>query len=651
MSKKTTYARITAKIIFITMFLTLVSAFMYGQYMKQEAISKLAYVDAKKTSMLVFEALYSAMRKGWNKDDIYEIINRLNKVDTNLKVNIYRSSIVAKLFGEIKNDKNVRETDKSIIKAMKGEELLDMSDANTIRYDYPVVAKNECIKCHINAKAGDVFGVIDVSYPTQNLKIPLNEMINFFVIFIIVFSVIVFLAIFAGLNTHLVKPIKNFSNIIKNITQSNDMTKRVRVTDNIEEIDSMKDTFNEMLNSIEYQFNYDALTGLANRRKLTAELEKETDQFLMIINIDSFQEINDLYGDQVGDIILKEFALFLKVLIPQQGRIFRLHSDEFAYLCEDKIDLKNFEEFAMYLSRSISKKSFKIDNKGEVSLTASIGISYGSEMLLANADIALTLAKKNRKNYLVYEDSMAMAKEYEKNLEWTRKLKKAIDEDRITPVFQPIVNVKTQKIVKYESLIRISDYDGKYIAPIHFLELAKKNKLYHQLTKIMIEKTLRKFKELPYYVSINISVEDILNKEIYSFIIDKLKNSNMGNRVVFEIIESDGIENFVKVLEFIDDVKRYGAKISIDDFGTGYSNFDYLMKLKVDYIKIDGSMIKTIDTDINSQIITQTIVEFAKKMNIETIAEFVYSKNVFDKVAELDVDYAQGYYFGEPKEL
>ena len=125
----------------------------------------------------------------------------------------------------------------------------------------------------------------------------------------------------------------------------------------------------------------------------------------------------------------------------------------------------------------------------------------------------------------------------------------------------------------------------------------------------------------------------------------------MGNRIIFEIIESEGIENFEQVLEFINDTKQYGAKIAIDDFGTGYSNFEYLMKLKVDYIKIDGSMIKSIDTDKNSQMVTQTIVEFAKKMKIQTIAEFVCSKNVFDKVTELNVDYAQGYYFGEPRDI
>ena len=370
----------------------------------------------------------------------------------------------------------------------------------------------------------------------------------------------------------------------------------------------------------------------------------------MIINIDSFKEINDLYGDNSGDTLLKEFAKFLKEEMPMNGFLYRLHSDEFAYLCQKEINLKEFLMFASLISEGISQESFKIDSKSEVNLSATIGISYGTNMLLINADTALVVAKKTRKNYLLYDESMAMTKEYEKNFSWTKRLKKAIDEDRIVPLFQPIIDVKTQKIVKYEALMRIVDENNIYIAPVHFLELAKKNKLYHQLTKIMINKTFEKFKNVSYLVSINISVEDILNKDIYNFILEKLRTSQMSARVVFEIIESEGIENFDEIIKFINEVKKYGAKVSIDDFGTGYSNFEYLMKLKVDYIKIDGSMIKNIDTNKNSQLITQTIVDFAKKMNIQTVAEFVYSKNIFDKILELDVDYAQGYYFGEPSE-
>ena len=648
MSYKTTYTKIAAKIIFITMVITLVFAFVYGEYMKRNAITNLAHIDAKKTSMLVFEALYSAMQRGWNKDDLHEIISRLNKVDKDMKIDVYRSEIVAQRFGEIEKDKNARTTDKNIMTAIHGKEVLSISESEMIKYYYPVKAKSDCLKCHTNAMVGDTLGVIDISYPIEDLKISLSEMINFFILFIVIFSLTVYAAIFVELKQYLIKPIKNFVNVIKSITASNDMKKRVNVDNNIEEIDSIKNVFNSMLDSIEHQFYYDSLTGLENRRRLTERLEEKENVFLMIINIDAFQEINDLYGDPAGDIILKEFALYLQEIMPKHNGLYRLHSDEFAHVCNMGMSLHEYKIFASLISEKISRKSFMISEKSEVSLSATMGISHGSESLLMNADIALKLAKKSKKNFLIYDDSMAMSKEYEKNFDWTKRLKRAIEEDRIVPVFQPIVDTVTQKIVKYEALMRMVDHNGSYIAPVHFLDLAKKNKLYHQLTNIIIEKTLKIFSDLPYIVSINISVEDIINKDTNKFILKKLQESNMGSQIVFEIIESEGIENFEQVLEFIDSVKQYGAKISIDDFGTGYSNFEYLMKLKVDYIKIDGSMIKNIDSDENAKMITKTIVDFAKSMNIQTVAEFVHSKNVYEKVRELEVDFSQGYYFGEP---
>lgn len=648
MSKKTTYKKITAKIILTTLFLTLGAGYIYSQFMKQNAISNLAQIEAKKSSRLVFETLYTGMQMGWDKDDLKKIIKRLNSIEENMRVNAYRSTLVDVLYGDIEEDRVAIESNKNLQNAMKGREILDISSSQIINYYYPVVAKAECLKCHLNAQKEDVLGVINISFPITDLKTSLTQMVNFFTIFIVAFSIILFLAIFIELDTFLIKPIRNFSNAVKHIISSQDMTKRIEVNDNIEELDSIKDVFNSLLDSIEHQFYYDNLTSLQNRRKLTEVLELKHHSYLMIINIDSFQEINDLYGDEAGDILLSEFAKFLEKLIPIDKSLYRLHADEFAYLCRENVNLKEFVTFAEFISDKISLERFSIGPKEELSLSATIGMSYGSEMLLANADTALVVAKKNKKNFLLYDDSMAMTKIYEKNVIWTKKLKDAIDEDRVEPLFQPIVDVKTQKTIKYESLMRLVDKDGSYIAPFHFLELAKKNKLYHQLTKIMIEKTFDKFRDSSYLVSINISVEDILNKDVYNLIVEKLATFGMGERVVFEIIESEGIENFDEVIKFINEVKSYGAKVSIDDFGTGYSNFEYLMKLKVDYIKIDGSMIKSIDTNRESELITQTIVNFAKKMNIKTVAEFVYSKNVFDKVAELDVDFAQGYYFGEP---
>ena len=131
----------------------------------------------------------------------------------------------------------------------------------------------------------------------------------------------------------------------------------------------------------------------------------------------------------------------------------------------------------------------------------------------------------------------------------------------------------------------------------------------------------------------------------------KLKNSKVSDKVTFEILESDAIEDFVKVERFINEVRRYGAKIAIDDFGSGYSNFSYLTKIRADYIKIDGSLVKDIDVDNNSLIVVETIVEFARKLGIKTVAEYVHSSDVLDKVRELGIDFSQGFYIDEPSLL
>ncbi|MBC8238636.1 MAG: EAL domain-containing protein, partial [Helicobacteraceae bacterium] len=148
--------------------------------------------------------------------------------------------------------------------------------------------------------------------------------------------------------------------------------------------------------------------------------------------------------------------------------------------------------------------------------------------------------------------------------------------------------------------------------------------------------------------SINLSIEDIMSSEMYNFIIQKLKDSDASNRVTFELLESEAIQDFKKVERFISEAKRHGAQIAIDDFGSGYSNFSYLTKMNADYIKIDGSLIKDIDVDKTSYIVVETIVEFAKKLGIKTIAEYVHSSIVMDKVKELGIDYSQGFYIDKP---
>ena len=410
----------------------------------------------------------------------------------------------------------------------------------------------------------------------------------------------------------------------------------------------MQNVFNSMLDSIENQFYTDSLTNLNNRISLIETLDSNQESLLMIINIDQFQQINDLYGDDVGNEILILFTQYMKEMLPKNQKLYRLHADEFAYLSCDEMDIKEFEELATFLIDSTKKHKFSTSANKDMSIRITVGISYGYDLLLPHADIALKIAKKENKHQLTYDDSMQEKQQYEMNISWTNRLNRAIEENKIVALFQPIVDCQTNETVKYECLMRMKDDNGKFISPIHFLELAKKNKVYQQLTQAILKDTFEMFKDKDYKFSVNLSLEDILDTEITSYIYEKIKNADIANRMVVEIIESEGIENFIPVSKFIQTVKEYGVEVSIDDFGTGYSNFEYLIQLNVDYIKIDGSMIKNLDTDNNSKMVVQTIVEFAKKMGIKTVAEYVYSKEIYEIVKDLEIDFAQGYYFGQP---
>lgn len=650
MKKTTSYNKLILKIILITLTFSLTIAFVYTHYMKKEAIEKLSKVDAKKTTELIFQSLYSAMERGWTRDDLENIIARLNSVDKNMAVNVYRGEEVAKQFGDILKDANARKTDAFVQSAFQNNDVLNVIDDSMIEYYYPIVAKQECLKCHTQTQAGSVLGVINIMYPIDDLKISLSSIINFFILFIILFSIVIFIALFVEFDRYLVKPIKNFITNINYISNHKDITKRVGTDNKITEIDSMQSVFNNMLDSLEYQFYHDELTTLPNRKKLIETLSFENDAILMILNIDKFQHINDLYGDKIGNDIIKNTANIIKENVSKEALLFKLHADEYALYLPTEAVYEEIKALALHLANCIENHTFII-NENEIYINATIGVAYGTSYLLNNADMALKLAKKKRQKYLIYETSMNIEHEYEQNLKWSKRIKDAIENDRIEPLFQPIVDTKTSKIVKYEALMRMIDEKGEYLSPIHFLELAKKNKLYPKLTKIIIEKTFEIFKNIDAQVSINLSVHDVLNEDVYSTIIEKLNEYKLGDKIVFELIESDGIENYKEVIEFINEVKKTGAKISIDDFGTGYSNFEYIMKLKVDYIKIDASMIKDIDKNLNSQMVTETIIDFARKMNIQTIAEFVHSQSVFDVVKELGIDFAQGYFFGKPQKL
>ncbi len=394
----------------------------------------------------------------------------------------------------------------------------------------------------------------------------------------------------------------------------------------------------------------DALTGLYNRTALIEEIKKHKKIACILINIDSFSQINDFYGQRFGDKVIKEFANLLETMLPNSKnyKLFRLHSDEFVILAWNEEHYK-IVELNNNILDDIVKKVLVIKNTS-LTLNVTSGVSFEDQSnLLSSADMSVKIAKRAALNTTIYDPSISLDTEYENNMILTQKIKNAIANNKIIVYFQAIVDNHDKSVHRYETLVRLVDEDDKVIVPAQFLEIAKKSKLYKGLTRIIIKKSFEAFKDNKFEASINLCIDDILDRETYDYIMAMLKAYNIADRIIFEIVESEGIENFEKVNEFITAVKALGCRIAIDDFGTGYSNFEYLMKLNVDYLKIDGSIIKNILTDEKSEIITSVIIEFAKKMKIQTIGEFVESKEIYEKITSMGIDKSQGYYFSEPK--
>ena len=396
----------------------------------------------------------------------------------------------------------------------------------------------------------------------------------------------------------------------------------------------------------------DNLTKFPNRAKLIEELQSNNLvlEAVCLLNINSFKEVNDFFGHKVGDAILIDVAKLIDEKIKNEGdhvKLYKFPSDNYC-VTNTKDCQESFINLIKNIVESVYKKVF-VYELYEIDIRITAGISFSNKNnKLITADIALQSAKKDHKDYLVFYDELDKFREYENNMLWTKKLKSAFINDNIEVYFQPLVNNKTLKVDKYECLVRLIEEDGKVVAPYFFLDISKRSNQYTKLTKIVLEKSFQKFEHLPFEFSVNISYEDIENPDFLDFIKGLLKKYNVTNRVVFEILEDESIKNYNLLISFVDEVKALGCKVAIDDFGSGYSNFEHLLKMNIDYLKIDASLIKNIATNENSYKITKTIIEFAKNLNLKTIAEFVENEEIFNIVRNLGADYSQGYFFSAP---
>ncbi len=392
---------------------------------------------------------------------------------------------------------------------------------------------------------------------------------------------------------------------------------------------------------------FDQLTSLPNRQKIVADIDQKKPRACALFNIDDFKEFNNFFGIDAGDSILQQVGQWLT----EMGfSPYRTGGDEFAILFYEYTTWHQLEHQITTLMNMFENKVFIVSNEA-LGIRMTIGVAMGMEKLLTRADIALHRAKEKKIPIALYEEDENIEELYRSNIAMASTIRKALANQRIICHYQPILNLSTGKIDKYETLVRMIDENGQMVPPMEFLPIAKKTKVYSQITREVIYQACSLFSTRSESFSINLSDSDIRDPHTVQEIIKTITKTGTASRIVFEILESEGIESYDEVAQFINQVKTLGAKISIDDFGTGYSNFENVLKLNVDYIKIDGSLIRGITSNSRHNIIVDSIVDFAHKIGAKTVAEFVSDEAILEAVKKHGIDYAQGYHTGKPDKL
>ncbi len=377
---------------------------------------------------------------------------------------------------------------------------------------------------------------------------------------------------------------------------------------------------------------------------------------IAMLDLDKFKVINDTYGHKAGDYVLSHVSTIFKKSIRDSDILIRYGGEEFLLLINNRDSEKLKMTICERIRANVAKENFSYDGD-DIKVTLSIGI-HKHPSLEKNLQEAIKIADKmlyeakrsGRNRVVVYDEKLNSHSSSSSSSKYLSFVKEALAEDRVTCHYQPIYSHHTGEIFKYEALVRIISKDGKVIMPMSFMPQIKLTNVHYKLTQRVLSTVFDKFKDNQKLVSININFSDLIHPDIEDSIVKALKsNHNLASRVTFEILESDEIENIELFKQKIHLLHSLKAKVSIDDFGSGYSNFKSVIDIEANFLKIDGSLIKNIDINSKDFKVVKSIVHFAAQSNMQTIAEFVHSKEVYEKLLLLDIDYMQGYYISKPE--
>jgi diguanylate cyclase (GGDEF)-like protein len=670
--KRLTLGRLLILLSLIAVTIAFLLIFFMAEVIRDRAIHELAREDARQTSKMVFQSLYSAMRKGWNKKEINESIQRLNLTLPDLQISVFRGEVVASQFGAMRGESEHILRDAELARALQGgNDSMTFPDNDSIRYLYPVVATEECLVCHTRSHVGAVHGVIDITYPITSLKVSFDEVINSIVAYTLIVIALVFVILYLKLRYLVVVPIANLVGVMRSVTLDMDLNRRVSNRNWLVELRHLAEYFNHLLQTVqEYNARLeelsvrDPLTGLYNRRKFQEFMEYEIIRAerhqhgfsVIMIDLDNFKYINDTFGHPIGDMVLKELTAMLAEGLRRGDVLARMGGDEFAIILPET-PAANGLQVANKLHQTLAGREFELP-VGKIRTTASFSmVSYPEDgrtedEIYSAMDVVLYRAKMLGKNQVMTAETEA-----DRSMMTIFRqgdfLRNALREDRIEAFLQPIFELKSNTVAAYEVLVRIRD--GETVIPAgDFIEVAEELGMAQELDREVFRKGLAHYSEVARKhpqakLFFNLFPRSFSDIEWVRGIPGLVRAAGVPcESIVLEITEREALPNLMQVRAVIEELRASRIAVALDDFGSGFSSFLYLKYLAIDYVKIEGSFVRQIVADQRDRTMVAHINSMAHEFGLKTVAEFVEDEMTAKMLAEMGVDYAQGHYFGWP---
>lgn len=415
-----------------------------------------------------------------------------------------------------------------------------------------------------------------------------------------------------------------------------------------------------------YLAEHDALTGLCSRAHFLELLEEEIGAMqraglplaVLFVDLDDFKLINDIHGHVAGDALLKVVSELIAEAAGPGNPVARLGGDEFGILLRAG-GRALAEQLARKLLEALARTPLAA-GETPVRLTASVGIALfpeagaAAESLLARADMALSHAKNiGHGSYHTFEVADREPESMRRSVNWQAQLREALGAERFFLEYQPIRRLHDEAHASFhEALVRMRDAGGTTHAAARFIDTAEYTGLIAEIDRFVLREVLRKLAdpaEREARIAVNLSGRSLGTPGFSQFVLDLLASTAVEpNRLLFEITETAAVAEMARAGSFIGEVKKLGFRFALDDFGVGFSSFSYLKHLPVDMVKIDGTFVRYLDRSREDRLFVRAIVQVARELGLETVAEFVESREVLEILREIGVDYVQGYHIGKP---